>query len=68
MTLAVDRVAGRTTEGVVEPTGGVAVGKRFIPVGCHRDLVAVGVVGVVDGVGGSMLDLLSSIRIQLFDA
>ena len=41
---------------VVEPTGGVAVGKRFIPVGGHRDLVAVSVVGVVNWVSCATLE------------
>ena len=40
---------------VVEPAGGVAVRKRLIAIGGHRDLVAVGVVGVVDRVSRSTL-------------
>ena len=40
---------------VVEPAGRVAADEVLVAVGGHRDLVAVGVVGVVDGVGCAAL-------------
>jgi len=53
--VGVDLVRDEPRRLVVEPAGDVAVRKRLVAVGRHRDLVAVDVVGVIDGISRAAL-------------
>lgn len=61
--VGVDLVRDEPRRLVVEPAGDVAVRKRLVAVGRHRDLVAVDVVTVVDGIRRAALGEDATFRV-----